>query len=68
MDPKSKMSRSSLWDGGFEITCQGCDKDVLRPWMSACPNCSSKCNIPRRVEGRLSVVFRDFCALGTSRL
>jgi hypothetical protein len=42
VDPKPKMSRSSLWDGGFEIMCKGCDKDVLRPWMAACPNCSSK--------------------------
>ena len=61
VDPKPKPSRTSLWDGGFEILCkvghsptslhtsacdsftQGCDKDVLRPWMSSCPNCSSKC-------------------------
>jgi hypothetical protein len=57
VDPKPKPSRSSLWDGGFEIMCKGCDKDVLRPWMSACPNCSSKCSPLQHVWNRVAVLI-----------
>ncbi len=47
----------SLGHGGFEIMCKGCDKDVLRPWMSACPNCSSKCSPFQHISNRAAVLI-----------